>query len=384
MLLVIFAGVFGSGTTTVDGVKVDTARFFVPGIVTMSIITAAYAGLMIRTANAREYGLLKRRRATPVPAAMLLGGQAAATLVTTVSMAALLLVIARLGYGVGLSAGALAATGCTVVVGTLAFACLGYAVAGVVGNADAAQPIAQATMMPLYFISGVWIPTDQLPNALQKIASLFPIEHLAAAAHLASVRTSFSAAISPKDLAAAGRLGAGRGGVRRAPLQLAAGDGEGVSDGLRRVRCDPAHELLVELEARLDRPAQRAGGGHALDPLPLLGREARRQRDRHVEAARRGLVVVDDVDLDVADLPALGAGVGADRGGHAAGQRCREQFVRGGAGVRAPEALGLVGDELVPAVDEDLLAQGVARGAGGRMEAHTGQRRPREPRRQPR
>ncbi len=204
VLLVIFAGVFGSGTTTVDGVKVDTARFFVPGIVTMSIITAAYAGLMIRTANAREYGLLKRRRATPVPAAMLLGGQVAATLVTTVAMSALLLVIARLGYGVSLSAGALAATGCTVVVGTLAFACLGYAVAGAVGNADAAQPIAQATMMPLYFISGVWIPTDQLPHALQKIASLFPIEHLAAAAHLASVRTSFSAAVSLKDLAVLG------------------------------------------------------------------------------------------------------------------------------------------------------------------------------------
>ncbi len=31
LLLVIFAGLFGHGTTTVDGVKVHTARFFVPG-----------------------------------------------------------------------------------------------------------------------------------------------------------------------------------------------------------------------------------------------------------------------------------------------------------------------------------------------------------------
>jgi ABC-2 type transport system permease protein len=200
VLLVIFAGVFGSGSTTVDGTKIDTARFFVPGIVTMSIITAAYAGLMIRTANARDNGLLKRRRATPVPAPVLLGGQVTATLFTTMAMSALLLLIARLGYGVSLSAGALAATGVAVVIGTLAFSCLGYAVAGAVGNADAAQPVAQATMMPLYFISGVWIPTDQLPHALQKIAALFPIEHLAAAAHLASVRSSFSAALSPKDL----------------------------------------------------------------------------------------------------------------------------------------------------------------------------------------
>lgn len=87
-----------------------------------------------------------------------------------------------------------------VSAGTLAFAGLGYAVAGMIGNADAAQPIVQATMLPLYFISGIWIPTDQLPSALRHIASIFPVEHLAAAAHLASVHGSFAGAFAPRDL----------------------------------------------------------------------------------------------------------------------------------------------------------------------------------------
>ena len=204
LMLVIFAGVFGNGTTVVDGVKVHTARFFVPGIITMSVVTSAYGGLVMSVAGARESGILKRRRATPVPAAVLVGGQALATLATTVGMTALLLVIARLGYHVSISASALAATVCAVVFGTLAFSSLGYAVAGLVGNPDAAQPVVQATMMPLYFISGVWIPNDQLPHALRQIASIFPIEHLAAAAHLASVRTSLSAAMAPRDLAILG------------------------------------------------------------------------------------------------------------------------------------------------------------------------------------
>ena len=201
-MLVIFAGVFGHGTTTVEGVKIDLSRFYVPGILALSIVTAAYANLVISTSAARESGVLKRRRATPVPPAMLVAGKALSTLATTLSMSALLLVIARVGYGVGFSAGALAAMACAVVLGTLAFSCLGYAVAGVIGNPDAAQPIVQATMLPLYFISGVWIPTDQLPDALRHIARVFPVEHLANAMHVASVHGSFSGAFAPRDLLA--------------------------------------------------------------------------------------------------------------------------------------------------------------------------------------
>ncbi len=200
LLLVIFAGLFGHGTTTVDGVKVHTARFFVPAIISMSIVTAAYGGLVVNIANARESGVLKRRRATPVPASILVGGTALATLVTTLGTATGLLVLSRVAYHVGFSAGGIGAIAIAVTVGTLAFACIGYAVAGMIGNPDAAQPVVQATMMPLYFISGIWIPTDQLPHGLRTIAAIFPIEHLAAATHLASVRGSFSSALAPTDL----------------------------------------------------------------------------------------------------------------------------------------------------------------------------------------
>ena len=200
LLLVIFAGVFGHGTTVVSGVRIHLSRYFVPGIMTLSIITAAYAGLVITIATAREAGVLKRRRATPVPPAILIGGQAVSTLITATIMSVLLLVIARVGYGVGFSLGALGAIACTVLVGTFTFACIGYAVAGMIGSPDAAQPIVQATMMPLYFISGVWIPSASLPHGLRQIAEIFPVEHLAAALHLASVRGSFTAAFAPKDL----------------------------------------------------------------------------------------------------------------------------------------------------------------------------------------
>ncbi len=56
------------------------------------------------------------------------------------------------------------------------------------------------TVVPLYFISGVWIPTQQLGGTLRSIASVFPVEHLAAALHLAAVRASFIGALSTSDL----------------------------------------------------------------------------------------------------------------------------------------------------------------------------------------
>jgi ABC-2 type transport system permease protein len=201
LLLIIFSSVFGNGKgTVIDGTQVSISRYFVGGIIALSVITAAYSGLAITITVAREAGVLKRRRATPVPPAILIGGQALSTLLTAAITAVLLLLVARIGYGIGFSAGALAAISVTVVAGTMTFACLGYAVAGFITSPDAAQPIVQFTTLPLYFFSGVWIPSASLSPALRHIAAVFPVEHLAAALHLATVRGSFSAALAPSDL----------------------------------------------------------------------------------------------------------------------------------------------------------------------------------------
>jgi ABC-2 type transport system permease protein len=200
LLLVVFNGVFGSGHTIVNGVRVKLSVFYVPGILAMSVVVAAYAGLVISMSQMRESGVLKRRRATPAPPALLITGQALSTATITVVMATILLIISKVFYGVGLSGGAIAAVAVTVVVGTISFACIAYAVSGLVGSPEAAQPLVQATMFPLWFISGVFIPVHNLSPTLRKIGDLFPVEHLANSLHLASVNNSFSSALSGSDL----------------------------------------------------------------------------------------------------------------------------------------------------------------------------------------
>jgi ABC-2 type transport system permease protein len=211
VLLVVFNGVFGGGHAIVDGVRVSLSRFYVPGILTMSLVVASYANLVVSVATARETGILKRRRATPAPATLMIAGQAVATVLIAAVMGTVLLLISKLAYGVGFAPGALLAIACTAMLGTLAFACIGYAVSALIGSPEAAQPVVQATMLPLWFVSGVFIPTSNLSSSLRTVGELFPVEHLANGMHVASVHSSFASSISPGDLAALAAWGLAAG-----------------------------------------------------------------------------------------------------------------------------------------------------------------------------
>src|SRR5439155_17062597 len=93
------------------------------------------------------------------------------------------LLLGRFAYGVHLKAGALPAVLVTAVVGSVAFCCLGYALTTAIKTEDAAQPMVQAIMLPLYFISGVFIPNVNLPTWLRDVARFFPVQHLADGLH---------------------------------------------------------------------------------------------------------------------------------------------------------------------------------------------------------
>ena len=90
----------------------------------------------------------------------------------------MIVAIGRIAYGVHLPSATLPAFVLGVIVGAACFCCLAFALASFIRNEDSAQPIIQATMLPLYFISGVFIPKNQLSSTLKDIASVFPISHL--------------------------------------------------------------------------------------------------------------------------------------------------------------------------------------------------------------
>jgi ABC-2 type transport system permease protein len=181
LFLVIFASVFGgSGNTTpVAGGQISTSVYYVPGIIALAIIAACFGNLVASVTAQRERGVLKRRRATPVPAGAVIAGRVLAAVAIAVIMAAVLLGIGWAAYGAHIPGHTALALTVTVVIGAACFCCLGYALTSFIGNEDAALPTATAITLPLYFISGVFVPVTALPHWLADVGEIFPVRHLA-------------------------------------------------------------------------------------------------------------------------------------------------------------------------------------------------------------
>jgi ABC-2 type transport system permease protein len=63
-------------------------------------------------------------------------------------------------------------------VANLIFLNIGFAVAGRSSNPDSAQGIASAVAIPMMFLSGVFFPTDTLPQVMQTIVKYLPLTPL--------------------------------------------------------------------------------------------------------------------------------------------------------------------------------------------------------------
>jgi len=80
-----------------------------------------------------------------------------------------------------------------LVVGAAAFCALGLAVTAIIPNADASAAIVNATILPLLFLSGIFIPFgNSTPSWILWIARVFPVKHFAAGMQAGFIGTAFS------------------------------------------------------------------------------------------------------------------------------------------------------------------------------------------------
>ena len=181
MFLVIFNLLFGSRPMQMPGGTVSASTFYVPGIAAMGLISACYTNIAISVSFSRDQGLLKRIRGTPLPlAAYLLGRVVHATLIALL-LVAIVTIAGALFYGVAIPTNTLPAFIATLVVGSAAFSALGLAMTGLIPNADASPAMVNASILPLLFVSDIFIPLRDAPQWLLTFSGLFPVKHLSAA-----------------------------------------------------------------------------------------------------------------------------------------------------------------------------------------------------------
>jgi ABC-2 type transport system permease protein len=176
IVFLILAVVFDGETVDVRGGVAATA-YYVPAIMSLSIISATMQTLAMTLVIAREDGRLKRGRGTPMPPWVFIAGRVGNSIVVALMMMALLALIGGVLYGVAFPWDRIPALLLTLIVGAAAFCCLGIALTAAIPSQDAAAPIVNALLLPLYFLSGVFIPEDQLPGGVISFADLFPVRH---------------------------------------------------------------------------------------------------------------------------------------------------------------------------------------------------------------
>jgi ABC-2 type transport system permease protein len=124
----------------VAGGRISTSVYYVPGIIALGVIAACFGNLVASVTAQRERGVLKRRRATPVPAAAVIAGRVLTAVVVAVVTAAVLLAMGWAAYGAHVPGRTTLALVVTLIVGAASFCCLGYALASVIRDEDAAVP----------------------------------------------------------------------------------------------------------------------------------------------------------------------------------------------------------------------------------------------------
>lgn len=200
IFLILLTSLFGNHFTHVGGHRIKISTFYVPGICTLGIISSSFVNLVISITAQRESGVLKRRRSTPVPAWVLIASRALTSVILSIAIVLVIVLIGRIVYGVHLPTSTLPAFVLAVAVGAASFCCLSFAAASFIRNEDSAQPIIQAIMLPLYFISGVFVQNNALSGTLRDIANVFPVRRLNAALFKAFDPSTTGSGISGTDL----------------------------------------------------------------------------------------------------------------------------------------------------------------------------------------
>jgi ABC-2 type transport system permease protein len=175
IFLFIFATIFGNDEIEERGVK--TTTYYVPAIISLAVISATTVSLAINLTEDRERGLLKRVRGTPLPTTAFVAGRVGNSLVISMLMVVIVAVLGRVVYDVTIPTETIPAILVTLAVGAFAFSCLGFALTAAIPSEDAAPAVTNALMLPLYFISGVFIPDSEIPSGVLSVADVFPVRH---------------------------------------------------------------------------------------------------------------------------------------------------------------------------------------------------------------
>jgi ABC-2 type transport system permease protein len=194
MFLVIFTVLLGHGRMHLDSRIIRQSTYYVAAMAAFGVITSSYTNVAMTVTFQRDAGILKRTHGTPLPAVSYFGAKVLHALFVALLLVALTAAFGRVFYQADIPTGmTLVRFLVMVVVGSTSFCALGVAVTSLIPNADSAPAIVNATVLPLLFLSGIFIPLgNDAPAWVTFVARVFPVHHFASGLQAGFIGTPFS------------------------------------------------------------------------------------------------------------------------------------------------------------------------------------------------
>ena len=176
VMLVLFNALFGDDVIRTDEGSWSVRQFYTGGLAAYTAVSATFTNLVNMVPIRRDEGVLKRWRSTPLPTWTYIAGFICSAVVIAFIGALILLVMGVVAYDLVIDWSKMPAAAATFLVGVASFAALGMALASLVKTATSASAVANATILPLAFISDVFVASDQTDGFLNTLANLFPLK----------------------------------------------------------------------------------------------------------------------------------------------------------------------------------------------------------------
>jgi ABC-2 type transport system permease protein len=148
----------------------------VPVFASLLMVLSAVVSIVAIISIYREGGILKRLRATPLRPQTILTAHVVVKLLLTVFTLALMVLAGRRFYPVDVDL-PVASFVLALLFSTWSILSVGFLIASIVPTARFAQPIASIILYPMIAISGLFVPVEELPAAVQTVARVLPLTY---------------------------------------------------------------------------------------------------------------------------------------------------------------------------------------------------------------
>jgi ABC-2 type transport system permease protein len=172
LMLGLFGGIYGNEPSpSMDGM--GTVDASVPAFIVMVVCVTGLMSFPLGVAEYRDKGILKRFRATPMPASTILAAQGVVNVVLTVAGVAILVIAGTAIFGLH-GPDRLVVTILAVILTGLAMFALGGIIAALAPTERSATAISMLVYFPMIFLSGATIPLQTFPEVMKNIAHVLP------------------------------------------------------------------------------------------------------------------------------------------------------------------------------------------------------------------